>query len=194
MFFALHSGTNHGQPAHRRVRLATTRRTSVMKALHAGRAAVAGALLAAGMATTAMAADTPIKFCLDFKFEGPAAPFLVAARQGLLQGRGPRRHHRHRRAGSLRADQPRRLRHLRHGLRRHQFADQVPRRESRRSPIKAVLMVYNKPPFAIVGRKSRGIDASRRTSKARSSARRRRTAPTRNGRSSCRRTASTPPR
>ena len=38
-------------------------------------------------------------------------------------------------------------------------------------PIKAVFMVYNKPPFSIVGRKSRGVDASRRTWRARSSAR-----------------------
>ena len=51
-------------------------------------------------------------------------------RQGLFQGRRPRCDDRHR-GRFARTDQPRRLRHLRHGLRRHQFADQVPRRQSR---------------------------------------------------------------
>ena len=36
------------------------------------------------------------------------------------------------------------------------LADQVPRRQSG-VPIKAIFMVYNKPPFSIVARKSRGV-------------------------------------
>jgi len=50
--------------------------------------------------------------------------------------------------------------------------------------LKAVMMVYDRPPFAIVGRKSKGITADPRASSARSSARRPPTAPTPNGRSS----------
>ena len=62
------------------------------------------------------------------------------------------------------------------------------------TPIKAVFMVYNKPPFSIVGRKSRGVDDAEGPRRQEARRAGRRTAPTRNGRSSCRRTASTPPR
>ena len=122
-------------------------------------------LLACGTA----AAQTPIKFTLDWKFEGPAAPFLVADRQGLLQGRRPRRHHRHRRR-LARADQPRRVRHLRHGLRRHQFADQVPRRQSGRADQGRV---HGLQQAAVRDRRPQEPRrrSSRRISKARSSAR-----------------------
>src|SRR5262245_35590003 len=34
------------------------------------------------------AAQTPIKFTLDFKFEGPAAPFLVAIDKGYFKAEG----------------------------------------------------------------------------------------------------------
>ena len=50
--------------------------------------------------------------------------------------------------------------------------------------LKAVMMVYDRPPFAIVGRKSKGITDALPVSSARSSERPRQTAPTRNGRSS----------
>ncbi len=57
-------------------------------------------LAAAAMAVAcgSAAAQTPVKFTLDWKFEGPAAPFLVAIDKGYLQGRRSRRHDRHRRA------------------------------------------------------------------------------------------------
>jgi NitT/TauT family transport system substrate-binding protein len=61
-------------------------------------------------------------------------------------------------------------------------------------PIKAVFMVYNKPAFSIVSRKSRGVTKPKDLEGKVALARRRRTAPTHSGRSSCRRTASTPPR
>ena len=40
--------------------------------------------LACGSAT----AQTPVKFTLDWKFEGPAAPFLVAADKGYYKAEG----------------------------------------------------------------------------------------------------------
>ena len=84
---------------------------------------------ASALAATTASAQTPIKFSLDFKFEGPAAPFVVAIDKGYFKAEGPRCHDRY--GGRLaRADQPRGVGHLRHGLRRHQFADQVPRRQS----------------------------------------------------------------
>ena len=59
---------------------------------------------------------------------GRAVP--ASARQGLLQGRRARRDHR--RGGErVGVDHPCRLRRLRHGLHRHQRADQVPRPASR---------------------------------------------------------------
>ena len=54
------------------------------------RTMLAGVGLAAGVALTAGAADagTPIKFTLDWKFEGPAAAFLVAADKGYFAAEG----------------------------------------------------------------------------------------------------------
>ena len=145
-------------------------------------------LLAAGPA----AAQTAIKFSLDCKFEGPAAPFLVAIDKGYFKAEGldvtidtaagslePINRVasgtydmgfgdinsliKFRDANPANADQGRV-----HGLQQAGLLDRRPQ-EPRRRP-------------------------SRRTSKARSSARPRPTAPTRNGRSSCRPTTSTPPR
>src|SRR5215468_5839335 len=48
--------------------------------------AVAGIVTAT--AITAAAAQTPIKFSLDFKFEGPSAPFLVGIDKGYYQAEG----------------------------------------------------------------------------------------------------------
>src|SRR4029450_1021408 len=47
-------------------------------------AAAVAAVLAAGAA----AGQTAIKFSLDFKFEGPAAPFVVAIDKGYFKAEG----------------------------------------------------------------------------------------------------------
>src|SRR4051794_41896918 len=39
-------------------------------------------------AATTSSAQTPIKFSLDFKFEGPAAPFVVAIDKGYFKAEG----------------------------------------------------------------------------------------------------------
>ena len=44
------------------------------------------AALTAGALSAAHAQETTIKFQLDWRFEGPAALFLVPVGQGLLQG------------------------------------------------------------------------------------------------------------
>ena len=90
-------------------------------------AAACASLVVFGAAGAALA-QTPVKFTLDWRFEGPAAPFTGRARQGVLQGRGARRHDRHRQR-LARVDPARRLRHLRHRLRRRELADPLPRRE-----------------------------------------------------------------
>ena len=116
----------------------------------------------------------------------------AAARQGLLQSRRPQRHDRSV-SRVARTDQARGIRRIRHGLCRHQFADQVPRRQSRHADQGGVHALQ---PAAIRGdrpqeprhrcpERPRGKDTRR-------AGRRRRLS--RNGRFSCKPTASTRPR
>ncbi len=93
---------------------------------------VAALALSAGLLPTAHAQETTVKFQLDWRFEGPAALFLVPVSQGLLQGREAQRHRRRRqRLGRHR--HARGLGHLRHGLRRPGRADGVPRQQPHRA-------------------------------------------------------------
>lgn len=113
--------------------------------------------LAAALFTTPVLAQTEVPFALDWKFEGPAAPYFHAldagyfAEQGLTvtisEG-----------AGSLDAIPkvatgafPVGFADINSLMR---FLDQNPD-----APVKAVMMVYDKPPFSVVGRKSLGIES-----------------------------------
>ncbi len=108
---------------------------------------------APGLAT----AQTPIKFSLDFKFEGPSAPFVVGLDKGYYKAEGldvtidPA-------AGSL---EP--IARVASGSYDMGFGDINTlikfRDQNAATPIKAVFMVYTRPPFAIVARRSRGIAA-----------------------------------
>jgi len=101
------------------------------------------------------AAQTPIKFTLDWKFEGPAAPFVVAIDKGYFKAEGLDVTI-DTAGGSL---EP--LNRVASGTYDMGFGDinsLIKFRDANPgTPIKAVFMVYNKPPFAIVGRKSRGV-------------------------------------
>ena len=111
-------------------------------------------LLAAAIATNA-AAETIVRVTLDFKFEGPSAPFLVPLDKGYY------------RAENLNVTidtalgslQP--IERVASGEYDIGFGDinsLIKFRDANPSaPVKAVFMVYNRPPFAIIGRKSRGI-------------------------------------
>lgn len=117
-----------------------------------------GALAAAfGTLTLGSAAfaQTPVKFTLDWKFEGPAAPFVVAIDKGYFKAEGLDVTI-DTAGGSL---EP--LNRLASGTYDMGFGDinsLIKFRDANpNTPIKAVFMVYNKPPFSIVGRKSRGV-------------------------------------
>lgn len=110
---------------------------------------------ALALSAHAAAAETAVKFALDWKFEGPSAPYFVAIDKGYYAAEGldvtidsgP---------GSVK------------GITRiaagtypigfmdinslAKFLDQNPG-----SPVTAVLMVYNRPPFAIVSTAERGV-------------------------------------
>ena len=116
-----------------------------------------GAVAAVAMAVacgSAAHAQTPVKFTLDWKFEGPAAPFLVAADKGYYKAEGLDVTI-DTAGGSL---EP--LNRIASGTYDIGFGDinsLIKFRDANPNvPIKAIFMVYNKPPFAIVGRKSRG--------------------------------------
>ena len=115
--------------------------------------------LAFGLATMSMAAtsnaETNIQFALDWKFEGPSAPYFLAIDNGHFADAGleveisPGK-------GSLDAIPkvatgafPVGFADINSLIK---FLDQNPS-----APVTAVMMVYDKPPFAVVGRKSLGI-------------------------------------
>jgi NitT/TauT family transport system substrate-binding protein len=112
---------------------------------------MAAALLAAGGAV----AQTPVRFSLDWRWEGPAAIFAVALDKGYFKAEGldvtidPA-------SGSR---EP--ISRVASGTYDMGFGDVNSlvrfRDENPGTGLKAVMMVYDRPPFAIVGRKSRGI-------------------------------------
>ena len=117
----------------------------------AGLAAVAATLLFGGPAS----AQQAIKFTLDWKFEGPAAPFLVPIDKGYYKAEGLDVTI-DTAGGSL---EP--LNRVASGTYDMGFGDinsLIKFRDANPGvPIKAIFMVYNKPAFSIVSRKSRGV-------------------------------------
>ena len=119
----------------------------------------AGLMLAAAFAALLAAsparAETPIKFSLDFKFEGPSAPFLVAIDKGYFKAEGLDVTI-DSSAGSV---EP--INRVASGTYDMGFADinsLIKFRDANPgNPVKPVFMLYNKPAFAIIGRKSRGV-------------------------------------
>ncbi len=126
-----------------------------MSAHHTGRWAWVALLATATLVTGAMAAETTVKFTLDFKFEGPSAPFLLALDKGYNKKEGLDVAI-DESAGSLEA-----IERVSSGAYDMGFADinsLIKFRDAKpAAPLKAVFMLYNRPPFAVIGRKSRGI-------------------------------------
>jgi NitT/TauT family transport system substrate-binding protein len=100
-------------------------------------------------------AQTPVRFTLDWRWEGPAAPFAVALDKGYFKAEGldvtidPA-------SGSR---EP--ISRVASGAYDMGFGDINSlirfRDENPNADVKAVMILYDRPPFAIVGRKSRGI-------------------------------------
>jgi NitT/TauT family transport system substrate-binding protein len=100
-------------------------------------------------------AQIPLKFSLDARAEGPAALFLVPQDKGYFRHEGL----------EVTIDdgttpiEP--ITRVASGAYEMGFADINAlikyRDQNPSAPVKAVFMVYNKPPFAVVSRKSRGI-------------------------------------
>jgi len=100
-------------------------------------------------------AQTPVKFTLDWKFEGPAAPFVVAADKGYYKAEGLDVTI-DTAGGSL--EPLTRIASGTYDMGVGDINSLIKFRDANPNvPIKAVFVVYNKPPFAIVGRKSRGV-------------------------------------
>ncbi|WP_353472955.1 ABC transporter substrate-binding protein [Salipiger sp. H15] len=115
--------------------------------------------LAAGLMAAAAAAqaETALPFALDWKFEGPAAPYFVAIDKGYFSEAGLAVEVT---AGSGSLDAipkvatgafPVGFADINSLIK---FLDQNPG-----APVTAVMMIYDKPPFAIIGRKSLGVEA-----------------------------------
>ena len=112
--------------------------------------------LAAGLfATAAMAQQTEIKFTLDWKFEGPAAPFLLAMDKGYFEREGLKVTID---TGNGSRDT---ITRIASGAYQMGFGDINALIEflddKKDVQLRAVMMVYERPPFAVIGRKSLGV-------------------------------------
>jgi NitT/TauT family transport system substrate-binding protein len=118
-------------------------------------ALLAAAALNLPATTPARAQSVPLKFSLDWRFEGPSALFILPQEKGYFRHEGL----------DVTVDEAttslEAITRVASGAYDIGFADINTliryRDQNPTAPIKAVFMVYNKPPFSIVGRKSRGI-------------------------------------
>jgi len=122
--------------------------------IRCGRAAVAIAAVALALAVPA-AADAPIRFSLGLKFEGPVAPFLVGLDKGYYRAEGVDV------AFDTSPDPADIIKRVASGAYDMGFGDINLlikfRDQNPKMPVSAVFMGYNRPAYAIVTRKSRGV-------------------------------------
>jgi len=117
--------------------------------------AVTGLLLAFALTTGVSAGETNLKFSLDRSFEGPAAPFLLPLDKGYYKAEGLN-------VSIDPAENPsdplRRIASGAYDMGVADINDLIKFRDANpNAAMKAVFIVYNKPAYAVIGRKSRGI-------------------------------------
>jgi NitT/TauT family transport system substrate-binding protein len=114
------------------------------------------ALAAAVVLPGPAGAQTAIKFSLDSKLEGPSAPFLVAIDKGYFKAEGLDV------SIDTAADSLEAINRVASDTHQMGFGDinsLIKFRDANpATPVKAVFLVYNKPAFAIISRKSRGVE------------------------------------
>lgn len=111
--------------------------------------------IASALAGGTAAAETNIRLSLDSRIEGPAAPFLLALDKGYYKAQGLN-------VAIDPAETPQQpIARVASGAYDIGFGDinaLIKFRDANpKVPFVAVFMVYNRPPFAILGRRSRGI-------------------------------------
>jgi NitT/TauT family transport system substrate-binding protein len=126
-----------------------------MRARHNGWWAWLPLLIAATLTSSAAAGETMVKFTLDHGFEGPAALFLHPLDKGYYRSEGLNV------TINTAANSTEPIERVASGEYEIGFGDintLIKYRDAKPgTPVKAVFMLYNRPPFAVIGRKSRGI-------------------------------------
>ncbi len=114
------------------------------------------AAIIAFLYTASINADTSIKFANDWKWEGPAAPLLLAWDTGLYKAEGLDVQMD---TGKGSLDAIPRVASGTYEMGNADINSLIKFRDKNPDlPVKAVFMIYNAPPFAIVGRKSLGVN------------------------------------
>jgi NitT/TauT family transport system substrate-binding protein len=113
------------------------------------------ATLLATLSSSAALAQTPVKFTLDWRFEGPAAPYLWALEKGYYKAEGLDV------TIDNGANSTEAINRVASGTYDMAFGDINSlirfRDKKENAAIKAVAMIYNQPPFAIVSLAKNGI-------------------------------------
>lgn len=114
-------------------------------------------LLASLFVASAAYAETSIKFANDWKWEGPAAPLLLAWDTGLYTAEGLDVQMD---TGKGSLDAIPRVASGTYEMGNADINSLIKFRDKNPDlPVKAIFMIYNAPPFAIVGRKSLGVNS-----------------------------------
>jgi NitT/TauT family transport system substrate-binding protein len=111
---------------------------------------------AAPIALTGAGAQTPVKFTLDWRYEGPAAPFTLALEKGYFKAEGLDVTID---TGNGSRDTIGRVAAGTYDIGTGDVNSLIRFRDETGVDLKAVMMIYDAPPFAIVGRKSQGVAA-----------------------------------